>query len=189
MNEDFTKLAFTETVKEVQEKHGSRKSYARQEESGDRYVLTEQEKSFIESRDSFYIATVGTNGWPYVQFRGGPPGFLHVLNDTTLGFADFRGNRQYISAGNIIDSRRASLILMDYPTRQRLKIWAEADLKDPSDEPELEKRLTPADYKAKVERIITLILLGIRISESQRSGNSLSPSSASMGGSPQRANR
>lgn len=160
MNENFTKLAFTDTVKSIQEKYGSRMSYAKMEQSGDRFVLTDREKPFIESRDSFYMATVGENGWPYVQFRGGPPGFLHVINDTTLGFADFRGNRQYISAGNITDTRRASLILLDYPTQQRLKIWAEAEIRDASDELDLVKQLTQANYKAHVERVILLHIRG-----------------------------
>ena len=160
MNENFTKLAFTDTVKSIQEKYGSRMSYSKMEQSGDRFVLTDREKPFIKSRDSFYMATVGKNGWPYVQFRGGPPGFLHVIDDTTLGFADFRGNRQYISAGNITDTRRASLILLDYPTQQRLKIWAEADIKDASDEPDLVKQLTQDNYKAHVERVILLHIRG-----------------------------
>ncbi len=156
MNENFTKLAFTDTVKQFQEKHGSRKSYARMEESGDRFVLTDREKPYIESRDSFYMATVGANGWPYVQFRGGPPGFLRVMDESTVGFADFRGNRQYISAGNITDTGRVSLILMDYPTQQRLKIWAEAEVKDASDAPDLAKQLMPGDYKAVLERVMLL---------------------------------
>ena len=90
MNQNFTRFAFTKSVKEMQERYGSRKSYARMEESGDKYVLTEREIPFIETRDSFYMATVGENGWPYMQFRGGPKGFLKVIDNTTLGMADFR---------------------------------------------------------------------------------------------------
>jgi len=101
MSQNFTKYAFTDSVKEAQEKYGSRTTYARMEQSGDRYVLSDREAGFIESRDSFYMATVGENGWPYVQFRGGPIGFLKVVDETTLGMVDFRGNRQYISVGNI----------------------------------------------------------------------------------------
>jgi len=126
MNENFTKYTFTESVKQVQEQYGSRDSYARMEQSGDRNMLTDREIPFIENRDSFYLATVGENGWPYVQFRGGPKGFLKIIDDTTLGFADFRGNRQYISAGNIISTKKTSLFLIDYPSKQRLKIWASA---------------------------------------------------------------
>jgi len=156
MNDNFTKLAFTDTVRKVQEQYGSRVSYARMEESGDRFVLTDREKPYIESRDSFYMATVGSNGWPYVQFRGGPPGFLRVLDDVTLGFADFRGNRQYVSTGNIIDTNRASLILMDYPTQQRLKIWVEATIVHAADDPDLAASMAPPDYNAKVERVVRM---------------------------------
>ncbi len=128
MNQNFTKLAFSDSVKKFQEQHGSRKSYSRMETSGDQYVLTNREIPLIESRDSFYMATVGENGWPYVQYRGGPKGFLKVIDNTTLGFADFRGNMQYISAGNINSNHKVSLFLIDYPSRQRLKIWAESKI-------------------------------------------------------------
>lgn len=101
MSQNFTKLAFTGSVKRAQERYGTRRSYVRMENAGDRYRLTDRETAFIASRDSVYMATVGENGWPYVQFRGGPKGFLNVLDDTTLGYADFRGNGQYISTGNI----------------------------------------------------------------------------------------
>ncbi len=120
MNQNFTKLAFTDSVNKILEQYGSRKSYARFEISGDKYVLTNREIPLIQSRDSFYMATVGENGWPYVQYRGGAIGFLKVIDNTTLGFADFRGNMQYISAGNINSSSRASLFLIDYPSKQRL---------------------------------------------------------------------
>ncbi|NKB81204.1 MAG: pyridoxamine 5'-phosphate oxidase [Nitrospirales bacterium] len=156
MNQNFTKLAFTDTVKGFQEQHGSRQSYAKMEQSGDQFVLTDREKGFLEAFESFYLATVGADGWPYVQFRGGPPGFLHVLDETTLGFADFRGNRQYISVGNLTDTQRASLILVDYSTQQRLKIWAEAEIQEAADAPDLTKQLTPENYNARIERVILL---------------------------------
>jgi uncharacterized protein len=127
MNKNFTTLAFTPTVKTIQENMGSRKNYERMEESGDRYILTDQEKTFIESRVDFCMSTVGENGWPYMQHRGGPRGFLKVLSDDTLGFADFKGNRQYISSGNIANNGKAMLFLIDYPTKQRVKIWVEAE--------------------------------------------------------------
>jgi predicted pyridoxine 5'-phosphate oxidase superfamily flavin-nucleotide-binding protein len=114
--------------------------------------FTEAEKSFIAARDTFYIATVAENGWPYVQHRGGPPGFLRVLDDTTLGVADFRGNRQYISVGNLTADNRAALILVDYTAQQRLKILAHTEVKDLKADSELAERLTTPDYKAKVER-------------------------------------
>ena len=154
MNQNFTKYAFTKSVKEAQAQYGSRKSYARMEESGDRYVLTEKEISFIESRDSFYLATVGENGWPYVQFRGGLRGFLKILDNTTLGFADFSGNRQYISVGNINSSKKASLFLIDYPSKQRLKIWGEAEVLETNQYPELLEKLSLPDYKEIIERLI-----------------------------------
>jgi len=154
MNKNFTKFAFTESVKKVQEKYGTRKSYARMEESGDQYVLTNREILFIQSRDSFYIATVGENAWPYVQFRGGPKGFLKVIDNTTIGYADFRGNRQYISVGNINSSRKSALILMDYPSQQRLKIWAESEVIYAEDNSELLRDLEISEYNAHVERLI-----------------------------------
>jgi len=154
MNQNFTKFAFTKSVKQAQEQYGSRKSYARMEESGDCYVLTEKEISFIESRDSFYMATVGENGWPYVQFRGGPKGFFKILDDTTLGIADFRGNRQYISVGNINSSKKASLFLIDYPAKRRLKIWAEAEVLETNEYPELSVKLSLPDYGEVIERLI-----------------------------------
>lgn len=154
MNQNFTKFAFTDSVKKAQEQYGSRKSYARMEESGDRYVLTNREIPFIESRDSFYLATVGENGWPYVQFRGGPKGFLKVIDNTTLGYADFRGNMQYISIGNIKSSRKASLFLIDYPSQQRLKIWAESEVIDAGQDSELLQTLEISGYEAHIERMI-----------------------------------
>ena len=156
MNDNFTKYSFTESVKQVQEQYGSRKSYSRMELSGDRNVLTDREKPFIESRDSFYLATVGENGWPYLQFRGGPKGFLKIIDDTTLGFADFRGNRQYISAGNIISTKKTSLFLIDYPKQQRLKIWAESEVHHAAEEPELVKSVEISEYKALIERIFIM---------------------------------
>ncbi len=154
MNQNFTKLAFTDSVKNFQEQYGSRKSYARMETSGDQYVLTNREIPFIKSRDSFYMATVGENGWPYVQYRGGPKGFLKVIDSTTLGFADFRGNMQYISAGNMNANRKASLFLIDYPSRQRLKIWAASKVVEADEDPKLFKKLIVPDYEARIERMI-----------------------------------
>ena len=159
MNQNFTKLAFTDSVKKIQEQYGSRKSYARIEKSGDKYILTGREIPFIKSRDSFYMATVGENGWPYVQYRGGAIGFLKVLNNTTLGYADFRGNMQYISAGNINSNSRASLFLIDYPSRQRLKIWAESKVVEADDDQELLKKLIVPGYEANIERMIVFNIL------------------------------
>lgn len=154
MNQNFTRFAFTKSVKEAQERYGSRKSYARMEESGDKYVLTEREIPFIETRDSFYMATVGENGWPYMQFRGGPKGFLKVIDNTTLGMADFRGNLQYISVGNLKSTKKASLFLIDYPSQRRLKIWAESEVLDADRNQELLEKVRAPDYKAVIERVI-----------------------------------
>jgi hypothetical protein len=154
MSQNFTKFTFTKSVKEAQTQYGSRKAYSKMEQSGDRYVLTETEIPFIEGRDSFYMATVGENGWPYVQFRGGPKGFLKILDNMTLGIADFRGNRQYISVGNINSSKKATLFLIDYPSKQRLKIWAEAEVLETNENPELLAKLSLPDYEEAIERLI-----------------------------------
>jgi predicted pyridoxine 5'-phosphate oxidase superfamily flavin-nucleotide-binding protein len=159
MDKNFTTYAFTESVKAVQEQNGSRKSYTRMEK-GDKFSLTDRETSFIESIDGFYMSTVGENGWPYVQYRGGERGFLKVLDKTTIGFADFRGNMQYISTGNILSTKKASLILMDYAKRQRLKIWAETKIVMASDEPDLLARLENPAYPAQIERLFVFNIVG-----------------------------
>ena len=156
MNKNFTKLAFTDSVKNRQTRYGSRNAYARMETSGDQYQLTEQEMDFIQSRDSFYMATVGENGWPYVQFRGGPIGFLKVINETTLGYADFRGNKQYISTGNLEAENRAALILMDYANQRRLKVWTEVNIIEADEDPTLLQLLKMPDYNARIERIVLM---------------------------------
>ncbi len=156
MTQNFTKFAFTESVKKAQEHYGTRRSYARMEVAGDRYILTDREAAFIQSRDGFYMATVGENGWPYVQFRGGPKGFLKQIDATTIGYADFRGNGQYVSTGNIQSGNKASLILMDYPSRQRLKIWTEASIIEADQDEALLRELSMPDYKARVERLVIL---------------------------------
>lgn len=155
MKQNFTQFAFTDSVREEQEKYGSRKSYSRMEENGpDQSHIFQRETAHIESMDSFYMSTVGENGWPYVQFRGGPKGFLKVIDSQTIGYADFRGNMQYISTGNIKETKKTALILLDYPTKTRLKIWAETEILDPEEHPELRDQLVLADYEAKVERLV-----------------------------------
>ena len=155
MTDNFTELAFTESVKAQQEKYGTRAAYSRMERGGKfRNQLTWQENSFIKTRDSFYISSVGKNGWPYMQFRGGPKGFLKAIDDHTLAFADFRGNGQYITTGNFNDNNKTVLFLMDYPNKKRLKIWAETEVLDPADHPELAEQLVQPNYEATVERII-----------------------------------
>lgn len=155
MTDNFTELAFTDSVKALQEKYGTRTAYARMERGGAfRNQLTWQEKKHIADRDGFYLASVGKNGWPYMQFRGGPKGFLKALDENTLAFADFRGNGQYISTGNFHDNKKTLLFLMDYPNRTRLKIWADAEVLDAADHPELASQVALPDYEATVERII-----------------------------------
>lgn len=155
----FAKIAFTPKVQAAQARMGSRNAY-RAAELGDAesVELGPYEIEFIGERDSFYQGTVGENGWPYVQHRGGPAGFLKVLGPNTIGYADFTGNRQYISVGNIEGDDRVSLFLMDYPSQRRLKIWGRARLVDEDSEPALLARLESPDYRARVERgvIITV---------------------------------
>jgi predicted pyridoxine 5'-phosphate oxidase superfamily flavin-nucleotide-binding protein len=158
MNQNFTKFAFTDSVKDAQEHYGSRANYERMESDPDRFLLTDQEKAYIPSLDFFFLSTVGENGWPYVQYRGGPKGFLKILDERTLAFADFRGNRQFISVGNINSGGKVALILLDFTRRVRLKIWATATVQDAEENPELAASLSDPSYKAKVERLITLTI-------------------------------
>lgn len=158
MARNFAEIAFTESVKAQQEKYGSRRSYTRMEQMERGTELSFTEADFIAARDSFYLATVGENGYPYVQFRGGPPGFLKVLDAKTLAYADFRGNLQYVSIGNLTRNDRAALILMDYANRQRLKIYARIEIVEAKDNPELIAQLQDSSYDAQVERAMVLHL-------------------------------
>jgi predicted pyridoxine 5'-phosphate oxidase superfamily flavin-nucleotide-binding protein len=155
MGHKFAEIAFTPGVQRVQEQMGSRRGYARLlggEAHHDR--LGPSEAEFIGARDSFYIASVGETGWPYIQHRGGPKGFLRVLDDKTIGFADFSGNRQYVTVGNIGGDGRVSLFLMDYPNRTRLKIVGHAREVGRGDVA-LERLIVPR-YGARVERGIVV---------------------------------
>lgn len=157
MTAAFTKITFTDSVKAVQSQQGSRAACARAEGGADSAdVMGLSEAQFIQERDSFYQATVSETGWPYIQFRGGPAGFLKVLDPTTLGYADLRGNRQYISTGNIQADGRIALILMDYPNRRRLKIWGRANVVEEKDAPELLARLQMPGDRGNVERAIVI---------------------------------
>ncbi len=148
----FLDIAATPGVRAAQDANGSGEYWANfhGDRASDRF--TAAEAAFIAERDSFYMATVSENGWPYVQHRGGPPGFIRVLDEKTLAIPDFRGNRQYISTGNLTANDRAALILMDYRNRRRLKIYAHVEAKDLSADPEFAAKLTLPDYRAKVER-------------------------------------
>ncbi|MFT3936161.1 MAG: pyridoxamine 5'-phosphate oxidase family protein [Chitinophagaceae bacterium] len=156
MAKNFASIAFSPAAKELQEKLGSRRAYARLEKESYVDGLTESEIEFIGEGDSFYMASMGANGYPYVQHRGGPKGFLKVLNDKQLGFIDFSGNRQYVSVGNLTTNNKVALIMVDYPTRTRLKIYAKARIVELEDEPELLTRLNLDDYKARPERMMVL---------------------------------
>lgn len=147
----FAEIAFTPRVRVLQEQNGSAAAYAAHlnRSAQTNAELTEAEAAFIAERDSFYMASVGETGWPYVQHRGGPPGFLKVLDPQTIAFADFRGNRQYISLGNISGDDRVSLFLMDYPNRTRLKMFGHATV---TSDTEILQSLANPDYRARVER-------------------------------------
>ena len=161
MTHRFAELMFTPRVRALQEAAGSRASYARFAEPGapanDR--LSAAERGFIAARDSFYMASVSETGWPYVQHRGGPVGFLKVLDDRTIGFADYRGNKQYVSVGNLGGDNRVSLFLMDYPNQRRLKLLGHARMVSNAEEPDLFNRLQ-VETTAKVERGIVIGLEG-----------------------------
>jgi hypothetical protein len=154
MPHGFLDIAATPSVKAAQEANGSadRWSNFSGERTFDRF--RDSEAAFIAARDSFYLATVSETGWPYVQHRGGPPGFIRVLDDKTLAIADFRGNRQYISVGNLAAGTRAALILVDYPNRRRLKILAHVEIKSLTDDPELAAAVATPGYKAMPERAL-----------------------------------
>lgn len=150
-------IAFTPTVKTVQAKKGSRENYAKMEQKGGwKDVVTEDLAQFIGERDSFYLGTASDDGQPYIQHRGGKPGFLKIVDEHTLAFADFKGNRQYLSTGNLLDNDKAYIFLMDYPNRRRIKIWGTAKVID--DDPALIERLTDTDYKGKPEQAIVFTI-------------------------------
>mgnify|MGYP001309620233 CR=1 FL=1 len=154
MARNFAEIAFTPEVKKLQEKMGSRASYARIEKTTNITGLTEDEMGFISQRDSFYMSTIGESGYPYIQHRGGPRGFLKVLDKKRLGFIDFKGNMQYISTGNIATNNKTALILVDYPARARLKIYATTEIVELKDNPELYDMLDLKDYKFRPERMM-----------------------------------
>lgn len=146
-------VAFTPAVKAIQERRGSRAGYARMEQKGGwPTTVTPELAVFIARADSFYLATANQSGQPYVQHRGGPKGFLKVLDDKTLGFVDFKGNRQYITAGNLAENPRAFIFVMDYAHRQRVKIWGTARVVDA--DAGLTRRLFPEGYDAEAEQAI-----------------------------------
>lgn len=155
---DYMDIATTPSVAAMQEANGSAQVWSNLPRDRPSNRFTAAEAGFIAKRDSFYMATVSESGWPYVQHRGGPPGFLRVLDERTLGCADFRGNRQYISLGNMAANHRASLFLMDYANRRRLKIFAHVQAADLAEDSGLSNALALPDYRAKVERALVFHL-------------------------------
>jgi predicted pyridoxine 5'-phosphate oxidase superfamily flavin-nucleotide-binding protein len=152
MGHKFAEIAFTDSVRKIQQQQGSRDNYAAMDEGEDyNNVIGEQESSFIAQRDSFYMSSVSETGWPYVQHRGGPPGFMRILDENTIGFADYRGNRQYVSTGNFQENNRVSLFFMDYPNRRRLKVLGHIRLVG-KEESEILSKLKTEGYRALIER-------------------------------------
>jgi predicted pyridoxine 5'-phosphate oxidase superfamily flavin-nucleotide-binding protein len=152
MAHKYAQIAFTEQVRQVQTEQNSRSAYARMDQGADyNYLLSDNEAAFIQDRDSFYMASVSETDWPYIQHRGGPKGFMRVLDESTIGFADFKGNRQYVSMGNFRGNDRVALFFMDYPNRRRLKLMGRIK-PVANDNWELLARLETDGYRATVER-------------------------------------
>jgi predicted pyridoxine 5'-phosphate oxidase superfamily flavin-nucleotide-binding protein len=155
----FGSLVFTPVVKKLQERYGSRKQYERMMDSGATHAhFTSFEIDFLAERDSFYWATVGSTGWPYIQHRGGPKGFLKVIDSQTLALADFRGNKQFISTGNLLTDNRVAMILVDYPQQARLKILGRVDVLDGEQAAPWIQRVQMPGYKAVIERVFVIHL-------------------------------
>src|SRR5258708_4690859 len=154
MAERFLELAFTDSVRKAQEYYYGKSQIV--ENAPKRDALTEDEIGFIQARDSFYMATVSETGWPYVQHRGGQPGFLRVLSPTALAFADYKGNRQLLSTGNLAVTDRVTLFLMDYPQRTRLKILGHARVEDARQNPELVAQFAEPEIQGIVERLFCI---------------------------------
>jgi uncharacterized protein len=156
MAKNFASIAFTDEIKFLQDKYGSRKNYERIEKRDVIDGLTDFEKDFIGKRDSFYIASIGENGFPYIQHRGGPKGFVKVIDKNTIGFIDFSGNKQFITVGNLATHNNVSLIMMDYPARARLKLYAKGEIVALNERPDLFNLLKLEEYQAKPERMMVL---------------------------------
>src|SRR5271156_5542387 len=152
----FGSLVFTPLVKKLQERYGSRQQYERMAANASQDRFGQFETQFLAERDSFYWATIGASGWPYIQHRGGPRGFLKVIDDRTLAFADFAGNKQFISAGNLTTDARLALILVDYPQQTRLKILGRAEILEGKGAAPWIERVRDPRYKATVERVFLI---------------------------------
>ena len=153
----FGSLVFTPVIKELQERYGSRRQYAKREASGfSQDGIGPSEIQFLAECDSFYMASVGATGWPYVQHRGGPQGFLKVIDEHTVAFADFRGNKQFISTGNLLTDDRVALIMVDYPRQARLKIVGHVSIAEGTEAMEWIEKARDPDYEAVVERVFVI---------------------------------
>ena len=157
MADKFMQLALTPAVQQAQDKYFGRHQVVKDAPATD--ALTSDEAGFIASRDSLYMATVSETGWPYVQHRGGPLGFVKVLGPNMIGFADFKGNRQLISTGNLGTNGRVALFMMDYPNRTRLKLLGQARVLDAREHPDLADQLAPGALRAKVERLFLIEII------------------------------
>lgn len=162
MAQNYRHIVFSDAVKALQERHGSRAAYAKMDAGADGApdALTDRELGYIALRDSFYMASVTSDGWPYMQHRGGPAGFLRHIAGNRLGFADYRGNRQYISTANLAGNDRVSLFLMDYPNRDRLKLVGHATIVELADDPAAVTALMPGGYRATPERAFFVDVIG-----------------------------
>jgi uncharacterized protein len=155
--QNFGSLVFTPTIKALQERHGSRRQYARMEQADNTHNgLGPMEKEFLVERDSFYIASVGSTGWPYIQHRGGPAGFVKVIDDKTIAFANFSGNKQYITSGNIVTDNRVALIVVDYPRQARLKVLGELEIIEGEKASEWLEKVGHRQYKAAVDSVYVI---------------------------------
>jgi len=153
--QNYADVMFTKAVRAAQEKDGTRALYAEKYPGRTKAAFGPEEEAFLASRTSLYMASVSETGWPYVQHRGGPRGFVKVLDGQTLGFADYRGNRQYISQGNLVGETRVSLFAMDYARKARLKLQGHATMIDADADPDLATRLA-AEGQGRVERLVTI---------------------------------
>ncbi|HEV7342097.1 MAG TPA: pyridoxamine 5'-phosphate oxidase family protein [Sphingopyxis sp.] len=162
MARNYRHTLFSDAVKALQERHGSRASYLKMDAGADGTpdALTAKELDYIALRDSFYMASVNGDGWPYMQHRGGPAGFLRHIDGNRIGFADYRGNKQYISTANLAGNDRVSLFLMDYPNKDRLKLVGHAHSVELADDPELVTSLMPDGYRAVPERAFLIDVIG-----------------------------
>jgi hypothetical protein len=160
MGHKFAQTLFSPAAKALQSRNGSRAAYERIAQSGVSHDnLSANEAGFIAERDSFYMSTVSPDGWPYIQHRGGRKGFLKILDSKTLAFADYSGNRQYISAGNLAENDRVALFLMDYPNQTRLKILGHAHMTEPGTDPALDRAVSDPGEKSEIERVFRIDLV------------------------------